>query len=45
MLTSNALPEPGLYVEDGAHLVNTNHADILALARRFNIGLIDRVRW
>lgn len=42
VLTSNALPEPGLYVEDGAHLVNTNHADILALAKRFNIGLIDR---
>lgn len=42
VLTSNGLPEPGLYVEDGAHLVNTNHADILALAKRFNIGLIDR---
>jgi len=42
VLTSNALPEPDLYVEDGAHLVNTNHADILALAKRFDIGLIDR---
>lgn len=42
VLTSSGLPEPGLYVEDGAHLVNTNHADILALARRFDIGLIDR---
>lgn len=42
VLTSTGLPEAGLYVEDGAHLVNTNHADILALAKRFNIGLIDR---
>ena len=42
VLTSSGLPEPGLYVEDGAHLVNTNHADILALAKRFDIGLIDR---
>lgn len=42
VLTSNGLPEAGLYVEDGAHLVNTNHADILALAERFRIGLIDR---
>lgn len=42
VLTSSGLPEAGLYVEDGAHLVNTNHADILALAKRFNIGLIDR---
>jgi monoamine oxidase len=42
VLTSNGLPEAGLYVEDGAHLVNTNHADILALAKRFDIGLIDR---
>lgn len=42
VLTSTGLPESGLYVEDGAHLVNTNHADILALARRFSIGLIDR---
>lgn len=42
VLTSNGLPEAGLYVEDGAHLLNTNHADILALAERFNIGLIDR---
>lgn len=42
VLTSTGLPEKGLYVEDGAHLVNTNHADILALAKRFNIGLIDR---
>lgn len=42
VLTSTALPEPGLYVEDGAHLVNTNHSDILALAKRFQIGLIDR---
>lgn len=42
VLTSNGSPEAGLYVEDGAHLVNTNHTDILALARRFNIGLIDR---
>ena len=31
-----------LSLEDGAHLVNTNHADILALAKRFDIGLIDR---
>lgn len=42
VLTSAGLPEAGLYVEDGAHLVNTNHGDILALAKRFNIGLIDR---
>lgn len=42
VLTSNDRPEAGLYVEDGAHLVNTNHADILALAKRFDIGLIDR---
>ncbi len=42
VLTSTGLPETNLYVEDGAHLVNTNHTDILALARRFNIGLIDR---
>lgn len=42
VLTSDGLPEAGLFVEDGAHLVNTNHADILALAKRFDIGLIDR---
>jgi monoamine oxidase len=42
VLTSTGLPEAGLYVEDGAHLVNTNHADILQLAKRFNIGLTDR---
>ena len=42
VLTSTGLPEPGLYVEDGGHLVNTNHTDILALAKRFDIGLIDR---
>ena len=42
VLTSTGLPEKNVYVEDGGHLVNTNHADILALARRFNIGLIDR---
>ncbi|MCG6120202.1 MAG: NAD(P)/FAD-dependent oxidoreductase, partial [Blastomonas sp.] len=42
VLTSTGLPESSLYVEDGAHLVNTNHTDILALAQRFNIGLIDR---
>lgn len=42
VLTSTGLPEQGLYVEDGAHLVNTNHTDILSLAKRFNIGLIDR---
>jgi monoamine oxidase len=42
VLTSTGLPETGLYVEDGAHLVNTNHTDILALAQRFDIGLIDR---
>lgn len=40
--TSSGLPEAGLYVEDGAHLVNTNHTDILTLAKRFDIGLIDR---
>ncbi len=42
VLTSTGLPEAGLYVEDGAHLVNTNHTDILGLAKRFDIGLIDR---
>lgn len=42
VLTSTGLPESNLYVEDGAHLVNTNHADILGLASRFAIGLIDR---
>ncbi|MFN3474164.1 MAG: flavin monoamine oxidase family protein [Blastomonas sp.] len=42
VLTSTGLPESALYVEDGGHLVNTNHSDILALARRFNIGLVDR---
>lgn len=42
VLTSTGLPEAGLYVDDGAHLVNTNHTDILSLAKRFNIGLIDR---
>lgn len=42
VLTSAGLPEEALYVEDGGHLVNSNHADMLALAKRFNIGLIDR---
>ena len=42
VLTANNLPEPGLDIEDGGNLINTDHADMLALAKRFGIGLIDR---
>ncbi|MGH6650587.1 MAG: flavin monoamine oxidase family protein [Sphingopyxis sp.] len=33
---------PGLNIEDGGNLINTDHADMLALAKRFAIPLIDR---
>lgn len=42
VLTANNAPEPGLNIEDGANLINTDHADMLALAKRFGIPLIDR---
>lgn len=33
---------PGLDIEDGGNLINTDHDDMLALAKRFGIALIDR---
>lgn len=42
VFTANNAPEPGLNIEDGANLINTDHADMLALAKRFGIPLIDR---
>jgi monoamine oxidase len=42
VLTANNAPEPGLNIEDGGNLINTDHADMLALAERFGIPLIDR---
>lgn len=42
VLTANDAPEPGLDIEDGGNLINSDHADMLALARRFGIPLIDR---
>jgi monoamine oxidase len=42
VLTANNAPEPGLNIEDGGNLINTDHADMLALAERFGIALIDR---
>lgn len=42
VITANNAPEPGLNIEDGGNLVNTDHADMLALAKRFDIALIDR---
>lgn len=33
---------PGFNIEDGGNLINTDHADMLALAKRFAIPLIDR---
>lgn len=42
VLTANNAPEPGLNIEDGGNLINSDHADMLALAKRFGIPLIDR---
>ncbi|MET0587498.1 MAG: NAD(P)/FAD-dependent oxidoreductase [Novosphingobium sp.] len=42
VLTANNAPEPGLNIEDGGNLINSDHADMLALAKRFGIALIDR---
>lgn len=40
MLTTDFFP--GFDIEDGGNLINTDHADMLALAERFAIPLIDR---
>lgn len=42
VITANGAPEPGLDIEDGGNLINTDHPDMLALAERFKIPLIDR---
>ena len=42
ILTANNAPEPGLNIEDGGNLINSDHADMLGLAKRFAIPLIDR---
>lgn len=42
VFTANNAPEPGLNIEDGGNLINSDHADMLALANRFGIPLIDR---
>lgn len=42
VFTANEAPEPGLNIEDGGNLINSDHADMLALAKRFGIPLIDR---
>lgn len=42
VFTANDAPEPGLNIEDGGNLINSDHADMLGLARRFGIPLIDR---
>ena len=42
VFTANNAPEPGLNIEDGGNLINSDHADMLALAKRFDIPLIDR---
>jgi monoamine oxidase len=42
IFTANNAPEPGLNIEDGGNLINSDHADMLALAKRFAIPLIDR---
>jgi monoamine oxidase len=42
VLTANNAPEPGLNIEDGGNLINSDHADMLGLAKRFGIPLIDR---
>ncbi len=42
VLTANNAPEPGLNIEDGGNLINTDHDDMLKLAERFGIALIDR---
>ncbi|MGV3480808.1 MAG: FAD-dependent oxidoreductase, partial [Sphingobium sp.] len=42
VFTANNAPEPGLDIEDGANLINTDHDDMLKLADRFGIALIDR---
>lgn len=42
VLTTNKAPEPDLNIEDGGNLINSDHADMLGLAKRFGIPLIDR---
>lgn len=42
VFTTNNTPEPGLNIEDGGNLINSDHADMLGLAKRFGIPLIDR---
>lgn len=42
VFTANNAPEFGLDIEDGANLINTDHDDMLKLAERFGIALIDR---
>ena len=42
VFTANNAPEPGLNIEDGGNLINSDHADMLDLAKRFGIALIDR---
>lgn len=42
VFTANGAPEPGIDIEDGGNLINTDHPDMLALAKRFSIPLIDR---
>lgn len=42
VLTAKNAPEPGLNIEDGGNLINSDHADMLGLAKRFGLPLIDR---
>ncbi len=41
MLTRHDFPAAGRWVEVGGHLVNTDHADMIALAGELGIGLLD----
>lgn len=41
MLTRADFPAPGRWVEMGGQLINTDHADMIALARQFDLPLLD----
>ena len=41
MMTRSDFPANGRWVEIGGHLVNTDHADMIALAEELGLGLLD----
>jgi hypothetical protein len=44
MLSHVGLVEPGIVDDIGGSLVNTDHTDLLALLKRFDMELYDRRR-